>query len=54
MKEGGERLMSIPASLGYGNQEVKDANGKVVIPANATIVFDVKLIKVTATTSPAK
>ncbi|MBI5004391.1 FKBP-type peptidyl-prolyl cis-trans isomerase [Candidatus Kaiserbacteria bacterium] len=48
MKEGGERLMAIPPALGYGTQDVKDASGKVIIPANSTIVFDVKLVKVTA------
>lgn len=48
MKEGGERLMAIPPALGYGSQDVKDASGKVVIPANSTIVFDVKLVKVSA------
>lgn len=63
MKVGGERLLSIPASLGYGAQDVKDASGKVVIPANSTLIFDVKLVDVkpaaaasstapTATTSP--
>ena len=52
MKEGGERVMSIPPSLGYGAQEVKDASGKVVIPANATIIFDVKLVKVAAAPAP--
>lgn len=51
MKEGGERIMAIPASLGYGAQEVKDATGKVVIPANSTIIFDVKLLKVTVPTT---
>ncbi len=51
MKEGGERLMAIPASLAYGDQDVKDASGKVIIPAGSTIIFDVKLIKVTAATS---
>lgn len=49
MKEGGERLMAIPPALGYGAQDVKDASGKVIIPANSTIVFDVKLVKVTPT-----
>jgi len=48
MKEGGERLMAIPPTLGYGTQDVKDASGKVIIPANSTIVFDVKLVKVGA------
>lgn len=55
MKEGGERVMSIPAELGYGAQEVKDASGKVVIPANSRIIFNVKLVKVTAaSTTPAQ
>ncbi len=50
MKVGGERILSIPAALGYGDQDVKDADGKVIIPANSTIVFDVKLVKVEAGT----
>ncbi len=54
MKEGGERLIAIPPSLGYGSQDVKDASGKVIIPANSTLIFDVKLVKVgTASTTPA-
>ena len=42
MKEGGERLLAIPPSLGYGAQKVG------VIPPNSTLIFDVKLIKVEA------
>lgn len=48
MKVGGERRMAIPPALGYGTQDVKDPNGKVIIPANSTIMFDVKLVKVEA------
>lgn len=51
MKVGGERLLSIPATLGYGAQDVKDASGKVIIPANSTLVFDVKLVDVKPGTS---
>ncbi|MHB1086539.1 MAG: FKBP-type peptidyl-prolyl cis-trans isomerase [Minisyncoccota bacterium] len=47
MKEGGERLIAIPPSLGYGTQDIKDASGKIIIPANSTIIFDVRLVKVT-------
>jgi len=47
MREGGERLMAIPPQLGYGAQDVKDANGKVIVPANSTLVFNVRLVKVT-------
>lgn len=48
MKEGGERMIMIPPALGYGAQEVKDASGTVLIPANATLVFSLKLVKVEA------
>ena len=53
MKEGGERLIAVPATLGYGAQDVKDPSGKVIIPANSTLVFDIKLVKVAAATAPA-
>jgi FKBP-type peptidyl-prolyl cis-trans isomerase len=49
MKEGGERVMIVPPSLGYGNQDVKDPAGKVIIPANSPLIFDVKLVKVSET-----
>src|ERR1043166_1592197 len=49
MKVGGERLIAVPASLGYGAQDVKDpTSGKVIIPANSTLIFDIKLVKVGA------
>jgi len=46
MKEGGERVMAVPPSFGYGSEDVKDADGKVIIPANSALVFEVKLLKV--------
>ncbi|OGG79149.1 hypothetical protein A3A39_00735 [Candidatus Kaiserbacteria bacterium RIFCSPLOWO2_01_FULL_54_13] len=46
MREGGERRMAIPPSLGYGGEDVKDPSGAVVVPANSTLIFDVKLTKV--------
>ena len=53
MKVGGERRMAIPASLGYGAQAVTNASGTTIIPANSTLLFDVKLVGVQASTSTA-
>ncbi|NBV76875.1 hypothetical protein EBR66_01805 [bacterium] len=46
MKEGGERVIAIPPALGYGDKDVKDPSGKVIIPANSKLIFALKLIKV--------
>lgn len=46
MKVGGKRRLIISPALGYGANDVKDDQGKVVIPANSTLIFDVSLVAV--------
>lgn len=44
MKVGGKRVLTIPPTMAYGSQSIPDETGKVLIPANSTLVFDVELI----------
>ena len=46
IKEGGKIHLYIPPSLGYGNRDVKDNAGNIVIPANSILLFDVSLLAV--------
>ncbi|HYM92539.1 MAG TPA: FKBP-type peptidyl-prolyl cis-trans isomerase [Chitinophagaceae bacterium] len=46
IKAGGRIVLYIPPSLAYGNQNVTDQNGNVVIPANSYLVFEVNLVAV--------
>ncbi|HEX8906644.1 MAG TPA: FKBP-type peptidyl-prolyl cis-trans isomerase [Longimicrobiaceae bacterium] len=46
MKVGGRRRLIIPPSLGYGNVVQTDGSGRVVVPANSTLIFDVDLVSV--------
>ena len=48
MKVGGKRRLFVPAPLGYGPLSVYDESGKLLIPANSDLVFDVELVSVTA------
>ena len=45
MKKGGKYRLTIPAAMAYGAEEKRDPQtGRVVIPANSDLVFDVDLV----------
>lgn len=44
LKPGGKIRMWVPASLAYGNREIRDNSGNVIIPANTTLYFEVELV----------
>lgn len=46
MKVGGRRNVIIPPELGYGAQPRYDQAGRIVIPANSTLVFDIEVAEV--------
>lgn len=47
MKEGGRRLLAVPPAFGYGAQAIGQ------IPANATLIFDIQLVKRVSAGTPA-
>jgi FKBP-type peptidyl-prolyl cis-trans isomerase len=46
MKVGDAWEIVVPSAMAYGDKGAKDANGAVVIPPNAPLVFDIKLMDV--------
>ncbi len=48
MKKGDKKHLVIPGDKAYGEQEIKGPDGKVLIPKNATLVFDIEVVQVMA------
>jgi FKBP-type peptidyl-prolyl cis-trans isomerase FkpA len=44
IKKGGQIRLFIPPSLGYGSSDVRDQSGRVVIPGNSILIFDITLL----------
>lgn len=43
IKKGGHMKLYIPPTLAYGSKEIKDEAGKVIIPSNSILIFDITL-----------
>lgn len=48
MKRGDKKHLVIPGEKAYRDQEIKGPDGKVLIPKNATLIFDVEVVEVMA------
>lgn len=46
LQVGAVRRLIIPPTLGYGSTDRKDAQGRVVVPANSTLVFDLEVLQI--------
>ena len=46
IQRGGSITLYLPPSLGYGNADVKDEQGVVVVPANSILIFDIDLLDI--------
>jgi peptidyl-prolyl cis-trans isomerase A (cyclophilin A) len=46
MNEGDRWIFVIPSGLAYGSRAITGAGGRVVIPSDSTLVFDVELLEV--------
>lgn len=46
MTIGEKKTLTIPPELGYGNQDIPDGQGNILIPANSTLIFDVELVDI--------
>jgi FKBP-type peptidyl-prolyl cis-trans isomerase FkpA len=46
IRAGGKIRMFCPPSLAYGNQDIRDGSGNVIIPANSILIFEVELVGV--------
>lgn len=45
-KKGDKKHLVIPGDKAYGDQEIKGSDGKILIPKNATLIFDVEVLEV--------
>jgi len=47
-KRGDKKTLTITPDKGYGAEDVKGSDGKIIIPKNSTLIFDVEVVEVIA------
>ena len=47
-KRGDKKTLTITPDKGYGAEDVKGSDGKIIIPKNSTLIFDVEVVDVIA------
>ncbi|MEO6455967.1 MAG: FKBP-type peptidyl-prolyl cis-trans isomerase [Ginsengibacter sp.] len=46
ISKGGKITLYVPPTLGYGNRDVRNNAGVIIIPANSTLIFDIELVDI--------
>lgn len=46
VKKGEKLKLTIPPSLGYGENGIPDGRGGYIIPQNATLIFEIEVLKI--------
>jgi len=52
MQAGGSRLVIIPSNMAFGPVDIKDSTGKVIVPANTSVVYELKVHSFNTLPSP--
>lgn len=46
MRSCGTRRLIIPPALGFGTKPITNDSGRVIIPANSTVIFDIRMLEI--------
>jgi len=52
MQAGGKRLVIVPSNMAFGPADVKDSTGKVIVPANTSVVYQLEVHSFSTLPSP--
>jgi hypothetical protein len=47
-QRGDKKRLVVPADKAYGDQDIKGPDGKIIIPKNSTLIFDLEVVEIVA------